>query len=113
MSIYGLIDEVLTPIGIPVFAIAKKGTPETYITYSQYAEESALIVNDKETHTGYYIQVDLWTKDNMKYIELSEKIKKTLVDKGFVRRASADLYEIDTQIYHKGMRFYYVYKQSN
>jgi hypothetical protein len=111
MSIYSVVMSTLKPLGIPTFPITKKGEAETYVTFRQYDEKSALTADDKEQKTGYYVQVDFWTKDALVYTDLSEKVKQTLIDAGFIKRGAADLYEEDTQIYHKGLRFYYILKQ--
>jgi hypothetical protein len=111
MSIYSVVMSTLNPLAIPTFPIIKRGDYETYITFFQYDEAVALAADDEEKQTGYYIQVDFWTKDALKYTALSEKVKKTLVAAGFTKKGVVDLYEDDTQIYHKGLRFYYVLKQ--
>jgi len=111
MSIYSVVMSTLKPLGIPTFPITKKGDVETYITFFQYDEAVALAADDEEKQTGYYIQVDFWTKDGLVYTDLSEKVKKMLIAAGFNKKGATDLYEADTQIYHKGLRFYYVLKQ--
>lgn len=113
MSIYSVVMSTLKPLNIPTFPITKKGDHETYITFFQYDEAVALAADDEEKQTGYFIQVDFWTKDALKYTDLSEKVKNTLTAAGFSKKGAADLYEQDTQIYHKGLRFYYVLKTQN
>jgi len=112
MSIYSLVMSTLKPLGIPTFPITKRGDHETYITFFLYDDTAAFIADDKEQKTAYYVQVDVWTKDALVFTELYEKVRQTLIGAGFGRgRPSPDLYEEDTQIYHKGLRFYYVLKQ--
>lgn len=112
MSIYSVVMSTLKPLGIPTFPITKKGDHETYITFFLYDESAAFIADDKEQKTAYYVQVDVWTKDALVFTELYEKVRQTLIGAGFGKRGvSPDLYEDDTQIYHKGLRFYYVLNQ--
>ncbi|MEQ7806161.1 hypothetical protein [Priestia aryabhattai] len=111
MSIYSVVMSTLKPLAIPTFPITKRGDHETYITFFLYDETAAFIADDTEQKTAYYVQVDVWTKDALVFTELYEKVKQALIDAGFIKRGvSPDLYEDDTQIYHKGLRFCYVLK---
>ncbi|MCH4198532.1 MAG: hypothetical protein LKF87_08195 [Clostridium tyrobutyricum] len=56
--------------------------------------------------TAHYVQVDVWSKTD--YINIVKEVKEKLISVGFKRLNEADLYEKDTKIYHKGMRFYYL-----
>ena len=56
--------------------------------------------------TGHYIQVDIWS--NGDYTQLVSKVKELLISCGFKRLNEEDLYESDTEIYHKGIRFYFL-----
>ncbi|MCM3155002.1 hypothetical protein M3611_23610 [Priestia megaterium] len=111
MSIYSLVMSTLKPLAIPTFPITKRGDHETYITFFLYDDTAAFIADDEEQKTAYYVQVDVWTKDALVFTDLYEKTRQTLKEAGFMRRGvSPDLYENDTQIYHKGLRFCYVLK---
>ncbi|MDM8151645.1 hypothetical protein [Priestia megaterium] len=114
MSMYSLVMSALKPLGVPTFPITKRADHETYITFFLYDDTAAFIADDKEQKTAYYVQVDVWTKDALIFTDLYEKARQALIEAGFIRRGvSPDLYEEDTQIYHKGLRFFYVPKQIN
>lgn len=74
-----------------------------YVEYGIIDENGEEWAENKEIATTYYIQVDIFSKTD--YTELEEKIKQKMINAGFDRSMSADLYESDTQLYHKAMRF--------
>jgi hypothetical protein len=93
-------------VGVPVGFQTYSGDAETYITFFVYNEQGELFADDDEIETGYYIQVDIWTKSDYKALE--ELIKTLMKSAGSKRTTSVDLYEKETQIYHKGIRFKYL-----
>lgn len=79
-------------------------TPTTpYVEYEVLDESGEAWAENKEIATTYYVQVDIFSKTD--YTELEEKIKEKMINAGFNRSMAADLYEKDTQLYHKAMRF--------
>lgn len=73
------------------------------ITFFVYNEQGELYADNQELLTGYYIQIDVWSKDN--YTNIVYEVMKTMMQAGYRRTSSADLYESDTKIYHKAIRF--------
>lgn len=59
-----------------------------------------------EVALGHYIQVDIWSKED--YTELVKQVVERMQRVNFKRRSEVDLYEEDTKIYHKGLKFYYL-----
>lgn len=79
-------------------------SPKTpYLEYQIYDENGEEWAENKEIATNYYIQIDLFSKTDYSDIEL--KIKEKMINAGFDRTSGADLYEEDTLLYHKAMRF--------
>lgn len=74
-----------------------------YIEYNIFDEFGEEWAENKEIATTYYVQVDIFSKGN--YVELENKIKEKILNAGFERSMSADLYEPDTGLYHKVMRY--------
>lgn len=74
-----------------------------YIEYEIYDEHGELWAENEEIKTTYYIQVDIFSKSD--YTELEEVIKQKMINAGLARTSGADLYEEDTELYHKAMRF--------
>lgn len=76
-----------------------------YIEYAIYDEDGAMFAEGKEVATDYYIQVDIFSKGD--YSALEDVIKSKMENAGFVKNGGSDLFEKDTQLYHKAMRFIY------
>lgn len=106
MSIDKLIINTLKPIGIPVNFQTYKGSENTYITFFEYLQQGEQFSDDTEEITGHYIQIDVWSKRN--YNKIVRKTKRLLKTKGFIRKFETELYESDTKIYHKIIRFFFI-----
>lgn len=106
MNYKSFVKSTLTPTGVPVEFQAYTGAAATYITYFCYNEQGEEWAENEEIATGYYIQVDIWSKSN--YTALENQIKTLMLTAGFKRSYARDLYENDTGIYHKAMRFIYL-----
>ncbi|MEW8997901.1 MAG: hypothetical protein AB2462_08865 [Thermoanaerobacter sp.] len=104
MSINQLVMDALKGLGVPV-GFQTAPTADTYITFFCYLETGELYSDDMQQATGYYIQVDVWSKGN--YTSLVEQVKLAMVNAGFSFLSAYDLYESDTATYHKVLRFYY------
>ena len=101
-----LVVETLKPLKVPVSFQKYKGKENTYITFFNYLEQGEQYADNEEKETGYYIQVDVWSKND--YTELVENITGAMKAAGFRRTSAADLFEEDTKIYHKVIRFFYL-----
>ena len=99
-----LVAEALKPLKVPVSFQKYSGKESTYITFFNYLEQGEQYADNQEKATGYYIQVDVWGKND--YTEVVEKVENYMKASGFTRTSAADLFEEDTKIYHKVMRFF-------
>ena len=106
MSIKSLIIDILNPLGVPVDFEIYDGEETTYITFSEYLEQGEVFSDNEEIVTGHYIQIDVWSKGNLS--KLVDQVKALLKKAGFIRKTEHGLYEPDTQIYHRVIRFFYV-----
>lgn len=79
---------------------------ETHITFYFMSDEEIDFSEDTNENEEYYIQVDIWSKEDC--FRLKKKVKKLLKKAGFTYFAGDDQYEADTGIYHKAARFYFV-----
>ncbi len=107
--INSIIIETLSDIGVPVAFQLYSGEASTYVTFHEYIQSGEAFEDDEERFTGHYIQVDVWSKSD--YSVLVTLTKEKLKAAGFNRQDEMDLYEKDTGIYHKGLRFYYLEEQ--
>ncbi|MEG0729628.1 MAG: hypothetical protein RR420_08400 [Anaerovoracaceae bacterium] len=101
-----LLIDFLKPLNIPVVFQKYSGKAETYITFHEYLATGEVYEEDEEAFTGHYIQADVWSKND--YTSWVNSIRELLIKAGFKRLNEIDLFEEDTKIYHKGMKFYYL-----
>ena len=101
-----LVLETLMPLQVPVSFQKYSGKATNYITFHEYLQSGEEFEDDSEAFTGHYIQVDLWSKAD--YSTMAGNIRTLMIQAGFKRLDEADLYEPDTGLYHKGMRFFYL-----
>lgn len=106
MSINSKVITALSGLGIPVSFQTYSGTADTYITFFCYLETGELYSDDVQQGTGYYIQVDVWSKGN--YSTIVKQVKSAMKQAGFSFLSAYDLYEEDVKVYHKVLRFYYL-----
>ena len=98
--------ETLTPLGVLVKFQKHSGSANQYITFHEYFQTGEAYDDDEESLTGRYIQVDVWSRTD--YEVLVIQVKLQMKNAGFTRIDEADLYEPDTGIYHKALRYYYL-----
>lgn len=105
MSMNALVLSTLGPLPVPVEYMDYTGASTTYITFFFYNEQGALFGDDEEIQTAYGLQVDVWSMGD--YTNLVDQTKELLKQVGFIRNFAIDLFEEDTKIYHKSLRFNY------
>lgn len=103
MSINKEILSALKGIDVPVNFQHYNGKSQTYITFFTYLDKVELHSDDEELITGYYIQVDIWSKTD--YTNLVKEVHQSMLTANFIKQRYFDLYEEDTKTYHKVMRF--------
>lgn len=96
--------ETLKELNIPVTFQVYKGTAKTYITFFEYNMQNEEYSEDEIEIQGYYYQIDIWSVED--YTELVARTKELLEAKEFKFIDQEDLYEKDTKIFHKGLRYY-------
>lgn len=96
---------ILQPTGVPVEKLKYTGTAATYITYFLYIEQGEAFAENVEKDTSYFIQVDIWTKND--FTDLYKQVLSLMTAAGYYRTYAHELYETDTQIKHKIIRFQY------
>lgn len=85
------------------FLHANNPNKKLYLEYEILNEYGEAYAEGFEKETTYIVQVDIFSTGD--YTELEEKVKKIMINNGFDRASAADLYEDDTMLYHKAMRF--------
>ena len=64
--------------------------------------------DDRAISSEIHIQIDIWAKADMMVTvsTIAVEVDKTMKQLGFKRTAAADLYEDDTAVFHKALRYY-------
>ena len=71
---------------------------ETHITFYFMSDEDTDFSEDTNESEEYYIQVDIWSKEDC--FRLKQKVKQLLKKAGFTYVTGNDQYEKETGIYH-------------
>ena len=79
------------------------GNAATYITNFTYNEQGEAFAKSVEKYTSYFVQVDIWTKDEFE--DLYKQVLALMMATGDYCSCAHELYESDTQIKHKVIRF--------
>lgn len=98
---------------IPVSYMFYEGHGEPYVVYMQENADNSLSGDDELIGYVDYYDFDVYAKGN--YQNIVKSLKQILVANGFVwqpSRSSADMYETDTEYYHKTLNFAYL-KEEN
>lgn len=106
MSLNSLIINNLKPLGVPVAFLNYKGKATTYIRFFEYNQNGALYGDDQELKSRHFIQVDIFSRND--YTDLVKQVKDKLKTIGFIRNFETEMYETDTDFYHKVLRFNFV-----
>lgn len=106
MNLKPFIISILKPLGFPVSGLNYNGSAETYITFFEYNQNGALHADDQELKTSYFFQVDVWSSGD--YTELVENVRQAMLNAGFTRTFETEVYENETETFHKVFRFQFV-----
>ena len=99
-----IVMDALKNIGVPVSFQTYGGKKDPYITFFTYLDKGEQFADDGEVITGYYVQIDIWSKKD--YTQVSKEEHERMIERGFIKKGFYDLYEDDLKIYHKVMRFF-------
>ena len=101
-----LIVDTLCPLRVPVSFQKYTGSETGYITFFEYMQQSESFADNMETCIGHYIQVDVWSKED--YTFIVDSIVNEMTKSGFRKTTQTEMYENETQTYHKALRFFYL-----
>ncbi|MFT9848516.1 DUF3168 domain-containing protein [Aneurinibacillus sp. REN35] len=73
------------------------------ITFFEMNNIDDRFADDQAFSSEIRVQIDVWSKKSTS--DIASEVDKTMKAIDFKRTASADLYEDDTQVFHKGMRY--------
>lgn len=77
---------------------------DKYITLFELTNFDSAWADDTALLAEVHLQVDVWVKE-ASTSAIAAEVDKTMKVLGFKRTGSADLYEDDTKIFHKALRY--------
>lgn len=86
-----------------VYFLHAEAPKAPYLEYEVFNENGEAWAENKEIATNFYVQVDIFSMGD--YSNIENAVKEKMISHGFKRSMAADLYESDTKLYHKAMRF--------
>jgi hypothetical protein len=81
----------------------KKAAEFPRLTYYEYSNRAEDYADDEELSSEIRIVIDVWSKTST--TDIAIKIVEIMESIGFRREDARDLYEDDTKVYHKYLRF--------
>ena len=89
---------------IPIAHLRYKGNSKKYVTWTITGEAPALSANDEDLCSLVSVDVDIFSDGN--YLDIEKQIKKIMKNNDWVWvEDSAEMYEEDTNLYHKTLSF--------
>lgn len=75
------------------------------ISYYEMDNSMSSKADDEEYSSNIAIQIDIWAKSPSQCSKLAIEVNEKMEDLEFERTLAVDLFEQETKIYHKTMRF--------
>jgi hypothetical protein len=85
------------------FLHANNPNKQLYLEYEIVNEFGVEYSEGNEAFTTYVVQIDIFSTGD--YTKLENAVKKIMIQNGFNRDMAADLYEKETGLFHKALRF--------
>lgn len=99
-----LTDLKVNDVIIPVAHFRYKGNSKTFVTWQIISEAPSLMADDEYLYSVVSVDVDVFSDSN--YSNIVKEIKKRFISNGWVwSEDSSEMYEDETQIYHKTITF--------
>ena len=91
-------------VSVPAAHLRYKGSETTYVTWTITGEEPALSAENTPLYSVVAVDVDAFSKGN--YLDLVTEIKRLMLEHDWVWTGdSPEMYEEDTELYHKTISF--------
>lgn len=97
--------ELVSLLGGPRIYFQVAPNPDEFprVTYYEQDNRPSLWGDNRELGSEITFVVDIWAKASTTAI--ADAVDRVMASLGFVREFAGDLYEQDTQVYHKAMRY--------
>lgn len=89
---------------IPVKHLRYKGEEKTFVTWTMLPESPALSGDDEPLYSVAQVDIDVFSDGN--YLDIIKEIKKLMKNNQWLwTEDSQEMYEEDTELYHKTITF--------
>jgi hypothetical protein len=88
---------------VKVYPLVAPDISNPKITFFEITNFPNKFAGDKELSSAIHFQIDVWNSGNTSKISMAAN--RVMESLGFVRSGSNSLYEPDTKIYHKVLRY--------
>lgn len=89
---------------IPVHHLRYKGKEKTFITWTIINEAPSISGDDEYLYSVVSVDIDVFSDGN--YLDIVKEIKKAMKDSNWLwTEDSSEMYEEDTELYHKTITF--------
>lgn len=100
------IQEALESIGLdPYIAYPQKWTTLPVVSFYEIAAAQAVLADNIEIAQSSTIVVDVWAKKPKQTFDVGERINAKLQAEGWKRGNAMDLFELETNLHHRNLRF--------
>jgi hypothetical protein len=89
---------------IPVNHLFYKGSSKTFVTWTILSEVPILSANDEDLYSVVEVDIDIFSDSN--YLDIVNEVKKIMKKHNWLWvEDSSEMYEDDTELYHKTITF--------
>lgn len=89
---------------IPVEHLRYKGKSKTFVTWTLISELPSLSANDESLYSVVQVDIDIFSDGN--YLDIVKEVKKIMKNNEWLWvEDSSEMYEEDTELYHKTITF--------
>ncbi len=89
---------------IPVHHLRYKGKTKTFITWSIISEVPSLSGDDEDLYSVTSVDIHIYSDGN--YLDIVKEVKKAMKESNWLwSEDSPEMYEDDTELYHKTITF--------
>lgn len=89
---------------IPVGHLRYKGKEKTFVTWTLLPEIPSLSANDEDLYSVIQVDIDVFSDSN--YLDVIKEVKKIMKTNEWLWvEDSEEMYEEDTELYHKTLTF--------
>ena len=108
MRIKKYIRTTLSKLNIPIYLMHNPNSnDQTYVVYDITSENHKSITSEGKESIKYTILIRIYSKKD--FDDLADELNDLLVDNGFDRRSSAELYDNEMNYYVKSIYYNYIY----